>query len=72
MGSTCHTLITRSNLGALLRNMGELDEAASCIREAVKGATEVGRTRGELDPQMAHLREGFDQLDQPVAAYAGP
>lgn len=52
--------------------MGELDEAASCIREAVKGATEVGRTRGELDPQMAHLREGFDQLDQPVAAYAGP
>ena len=67
-----NTHITRSNLGAVLRNLGALDEAASCIREAVEGVAAVGRTRGADDLQVARVREGFGELDQPLAAYAGP
>ena len=68
-GGHLNTLISTSNLGALLRNRGELDEAAALIRDAVEGVATAGRRIGGRHPHLAYIAAGLRELDQPISAY---
>lgn len=56
--------ITRLNLGTLLRNKGELDEAKKLTGLAVAGIENASRTRAAHDPQLAQINDGLLELEQ--------
>ena len=55
--------ITRLNLGTLVRNKGELDEAKKLTGLAVAGIEQASRKRGEYDPLLAQIHDGLVELE---------
>ena len=54
------TLVTASNMAALLQHQGELDEAAALVREAIEGVSEAKKAMGDAHP---HARELLEELE---------
>lgn len=57
------TLISRSNLGACLRTLGQESEAKALIRGAVEGINEIRKGLGDGHPHALALDSGMDQLE---------